>query len=151
MWGCMTYHDLGDACWFPGKLNSDAYVKEILEEYLIASRDYWYMDPKTFIFQQDNSSVHTAKVVKAFFTKYKIQLMIWPANSPDLNPIENVWHYIQSQLEKYKKSPDSIEDLWKRVEDIWENIPIDFIHTLYESMPRRMEDLLRCKGGHIKY
>jgi len=151
VWGCMTYYGLGDSCWFPGKINSENYVKEILEEYLVANRDYYDMDPKSFIFQHDNSSVHTAHIVKSYFTRNKIKVMEWPANSPDLNPIEQVWMYIGRQLEKYKEPPTTTDDLWKRVEDIWVNIPIDFIHTLYESMPKRMEMLLRAKGGHIKY
>ena len=73
LWGCMTYHGVGDAAWVPGKINSNDYL-EVLHDYVLASRDYYNMDPESFIFQQDNSSVHTARIIKSYFEEYNITL-----------------------------------------------------------------------------
>jgi len=150
VWGCMTYHGVGDASWIPGKINAEAYI-DVLKDYVLASRDWYNVDPETFIFQQDNASVHTAHIVKAFFVESNLTVMKWPANSPDLNPIENLWSYLKTELGLYKESPKTMDDLWERVQEVWTKIPIDYIQKLYESMPRRMEEVVRNRGGYTKY
>jgi len=94
IWGCMTYRGVGDASWVPGKIDAAAYL-EVLKDYVLASRDWYDMDPETFIFQQDNARVHTARIVRDFFDESNITVLEWPANSPDLNPIENIWSYLK--------------------------------------------------------
>ena len=51
----------------------------------------------------------------------------------------------------YEKAPETLEDLWERVQAIWTNIPIDFLERLYESMPRRIAAVIKAKGGLTKY
>lgn len=150
MWGCMSYYGVGDVCWIPGKINSAVYV-EVLDDYVLASRDWCCMDPTTFIFQQDNARVHTTCLVKDFFTKYGIVVLEWPANSPDLSPIENIWAFIKRRLSQYPEEPKNLEELWKRIQDIWTNIPIEVIHKLYAGMQKRMQMVIQNKGGHIKH
>lgn len=150
LWGSMTYYGVGDASWIPGKMNSDVYV-DVLQTYVLASRNWYGMDRTKFIFQQDNAAIHTTAKVKMFFAKSKIRVLEWPANSPDLNLIEHIWAHIKRRLYQYKEPPRTLPELWKRVQDIWTTIPIEFIHELYESMPRRIEMLYRNKGGLTKY
>jgi hypothetical protein len=150
VWGCMTYYGIGDASWIPGKINAEAYI-DVLQDYVLASCDWYSMDPGTFIFQQDNASVHTACIVKDFFAESNITVLKWPANSPDLNPIENLWWYLKRELGLYKEAPTSMDELWERVQDVWTKIPITYIQKLYESMPRHIEQLHRNHGGYTKY
>lgn len=150
VWGCMTYHGVGDACWIPGNLNSSSYV-DILQENMLASRDWYNMIPSDFVFQHDNSSVHTSKVVTEYIKKHGINVLKWPSNSPDLNPTENLWAHIKYQLDQYEDPPSTLDELWGRVEDIWTEVSMDYLHELYESMPRRMKALHYARGGHIKY
>ena len=109
------------------------------------------MDLATFIFQQDNTSVHTAGIVNRFFAESKITIMKWTPSSPDLNPIENLWKQMKYQLNQYPEAPNSMQELWKRLQDIWAEITADYIHELYESMPRRMREVYKNKGGCTKY
>ena len=65
--------------------------------------------------------------------------MYWPSNSPDLNPIENVWGYLKSKV--YKRMAKNLTELESFLLEEWENIPDELFETLYQSMPRRMADL----------
>lgn len=150
VWGCMTYYGVGDAVETPGKINSDEYL-DTLDKTILQSRDWYNMNPSKFIFQHDNSSVHTAFKVKKWFLKKKITVLKWPPNSPDLNPIENIWCYIKSKLCEYPDAPKSLDELWTRVEEIWVSIPIEFIRKLYESMPQRIKMVQKNRGGHTTY
>jgi len=51
-----------------------------------------------FILQQDNAPIHTAKIVKKFITDSNIQYLVWPPQSPDLSPIENVWAWLKMKI-----------------------------------------------------
>ena len=77
--------------------------------------------------------------------------MKWPAQSADLNPIEHLWHLFKRRLGEYDYPPSSIHQLWERVQVEWENISAAECQSLIESMPRRIEAVLKAKGGYTKY
>jgi hypothetical protein len=89
--------------------------------------------------------------VKEHFYKYKIAVMDWPVNSPDLNPIESLWAYLKQQLDQYDTDPKCLDELWERVQDVWENVPDNFIQSLYTRMPRRMRVLYEHRRAAIDY
>ncbi|KAI7815751.1 hypothetical protein BC939DRAFT_384181, partial [Gamsiella multidivaricata] len=69
----------------------------------------------------------------------------------DLNPIEHVWRYIKTHIGLRERRPTSIHDLWQAVLEEWEKVPEDFVRKLYESMPDRVQAVLKAKGGHRRY
>jgi len=150
VWGCITFFGPGDLSRITGTLNSDLYL-DALQEYVLSSFDWYNMNPATSSFQQDNSRVHTANIVKEWFNKQEFTVLEWPFNSPDLNIIEHIWRYMKQRLGAYRQPPQNIADLWERVQDIWTTIPLNFLQKLYESMPSRMDALLRSRGGQINY
>lgn len=150
VWGCITYKGVGDSCSLPEGLDSGTYAT-ILEDYISATLKCYRMVQAQSIFQHDNSSIHTARIVKDFLRKSAFKVLEWPPNSPDLNPIENLWADISRKLEEYPDSPKNLDELWQRFEDIWTNTSIDYLHSLYESMPKRIRSLYENKGGHIAY
>ena len=149
-WSCIIYYGPGDACRLPDKISAVTYF-EVLRGYVFASRDHNFMNPAKFKFQQDNAGIHTAKITRDFIKKSKIPVIEWPANSPDLNPIETVWAHLKKQLDRYLNAPRNMDELWERVQDIWTEITPEYLRKLYESMPRRMKELYHAKGDHIKY
>ena len=71
--------------------------REILEDYLQPSMDVFKAD-STWQFQQDNAPCHTALSIKQYINEKGFNLMPWPARSPDLNPIENLWSWMDCKL-----------------------------------------------------
>ena len=78
-------------------------------------------------------------------------VMDWPPQSPDLNPIEHLWEHLKKRLKEYENPPKGILELWERVEKEWEAISTETCQNLIASMPRRMEAVIKAKGGYIKY
>ena len=77
--------------------------------------------------------------------------MIWPAQSPDLNPIEHLWNYLKARLAEYEEPAHSVAELWERVQEEWDKIPVEVCQNLIESMPRRLAAVVKAKGGYTKY
>lgn len=148
LWGCITYNRPGDLHWIEGTMNSAFYV-DVLRKSVIPSQDWCGLDRSSFIFQQDNASIHTAAIVKQYFVKSKITTMKWPANSPDLSPIERVWAYVKQQLYRYPTPPKNMQETFDRVEEIWKSLPVDYLHKLYEMMPELMKKLKKARGGNL--
>lgn len=100
-------------------------------------------------FQQDNDSKHTSRLLKEFFIEKKVKVIDWPACSPDLNPIENVWAFLKKAVEK--REPQSTSELKQMVVEEWGLIPQLHIDNCIKSMPRRISDVIVAKGKKIKY
>lgn len=103
------------------------------------------------IFQQDGDTKHTAKIVKEWLANQKFKTMEWPAQSPDLNPIENLWALLKIRLARYENAPQNLNELWSRVQAEWANIPKDHIENLVDSMPKRVKCVIKAKDLWTKY
>ena len=81
-----------------------------------------------------------------------LDVLDWPAQSPDLNPIEHLWRELKIKLNtEYSSPPGGVEELWRRVQEQWESIPKQTVIDLIESMPDRVAAVLKAKGGFTKY
>ena len=79
----------------------------------------------------------------------RLNLMPWSARSPDLNPIENLWSWMDYKLQKSK--PTNLVQLKTQMQELWNTMPQELIRKLIDSMPRRVLACLKNKVGHIKY
>ena len=73
------------------------------------------------------------------------------SQSPDLNPIENLWSMLKLQLKNRKKKPRSEAELWKQVQEEWKNLKADLLKGLADSMPQRCQDVIAVHGRSTRH
>ena len=73
-----------------------------------------------------------------FLRKNNIKVLNWPGNSPDLNPIENLWTYMKDKVAK--KQPSNAEALRTAIKEVWlKEITAEYCESLVSSMPQRLQ------------
>ena len=97
----------------------------------------------------DNAPCHRAKIIRDWIDEKQINILEWPPNSPDLNPIENLFGLLKKKLNKMKIK--SKEELKEKIQEIWENFDKELCSRLVNSLPRRLELVFKQKGGNIPY
>lgn len=128
-------------------MDQHIYVDNILKEVMLpyAKENM----PLRWTFMQDNDPKHTSRKAKGFFREQKINLLEWPSQSPDLNPIENLWKDLKNAVALKKTSNKQI--LWDTLKKEWEAIPVERCRNLIDSMPRRCQAVIEAKGQATKY
>ena len=105
--------------------------------------------PKFPICITDNDPKHTSRVAKAYFERARYNILPWPAMSPDLNPIENVWKTLKERVQA--RNPTSKTQGWQFCQEEWPKIAKEYYAHLVYSMPRRCQAVLDAKGHATKY
>jgi hypothetical protein len=130
--------------------------REVLNTTLLpeATRIFSTTGVGSFVLQQDNDPTHrvAAATVKKWNAKHGSSIQVlkaWPPNSPDLNPIENVWAYVQAKVNA--KGCKTFDEFKKAVLDEMKGVPRSLISKLLKSMPKRLATVLVTGGGKTKY
>ncbi len=147
VWGAMSSAGVGPLCFLRSKVNTAVY-QEVLEHFMLPAADQLYGDAD-FIFQQDLAPAHSAKATSTWFKDHGIPVLNWPANSPDLNPIENLWGIVKRKM-RYAR-PNNAEELKATIRATWALITPEQCHRLIDSMPRRIAAVIQAKGAPTKY
>ncbi|GFX66592.1 transposable element Tcb1 transposase [Trichonephila clavipes] len=147
VWGGIGYHSRTLLVRIAGTLNSQRYISEVLESVVLP----YLQGLSTAIFQHYNTQPHVARIVQRFFVNHQIELLPWPARSPDLWPIENMWSMVAKRLTQITPPAATPDQLWQRVEASWSAVPQEHIQSLFESMPRRVAVVISINGGYSGY
>jgi transposase len=150
IWGCITYEGVGIACKIDDILDAELY-SEILRHELMDTIDYYEMDSAEIIFQQDNDPKHRSHKAQDALDEIGLDVMEWPAQSPDLNPIEQYWKHLKKQMRERKKVYATKEELWEAMQEELDVVNKELCQKLIASMPERVQAVIKAKGGYTKY
>ena len=121
-------------------------ISEVLPELFEANDSLIYM--------QDNASIHATAEIRNFFERHNISKIMWPARSPDLNPIENLWGHITRKLDLIvdkEGEARTADELWRRFQLCAAEIPLSEFKNLYESVSKRIKSVIQKNGFYTKY
>ncbi|GFW35814.1 transposable element Tcb1 transposase [Trichonephila clavipes] len=95
--------------------------------------------------------VHIAGTLNSQRYISEIELLPWPACSPDLSPVEDMWSMVSQRLTQITSPAATPDQLWQCVEAAWSVVPQEHIQSLFESMPRRVAAVISNNGGYSGY
>jgi transposase len=106
---------------------------------------------ETFLLMDDNTRPHRARIVDQYLEQVGVQHLPWPACSPDLDPIEHVWDFLSRRVRRRQPRPETLNDLRVALEVEWAQITQDYLATVIQSMPNRLREVIRARGGNTRY
>jgi transposase len=150
VWGCFSSFGVGNIVRIYGNMNGELY-RQILKDDLLGTIEWHGVDKSDIIFQQDNDPKHTANLTWQWFEDNDIDVLEWPPQSPDLNPIEHLWNEIDRRMRRSSAGFHTQDQLWDAVQKAWVEMDIEFLNRLIESMPERIDDVIRANGGYTRW
>ena len=148
VWGGITYGKKTKLTLLPkGKRKSHDFVEYVYKPVLLDFMN----NCEGAVLMEDNAPIHTAGAATNWRDEHSIQKLQWPAQSPDLNPIENLWMQLKRDFFKYwhKQRPQHVSHVI--LSCIWNRISIDKVNKLIDTMPKRMQMVIDAKGYPIKF
>ncbi|XP_065662882.1 transposable element Tc1 transposase-like isoform X2 [Hydra vulgaris] len=147
VWGSMAWKGVGKLQFIDSIMDQEQY-RNMLKQNLKSSARKLRLG-SDFAFQQDNDPKHSATKTKEWFAENNVEVLEWPAQSPDLNPIKHLWEILGRKIGGWSFSKK--DNLKVAIKEAWEKIQPEEIKYLVESMPRRLEAVTQAKGGPTKY
>uniref|UniRef100_A0A8R1DYW2 Tc1-like transposase DDE domain-containing protein n=1 Tax=Caenorhabditis japonica TaxID=281687 RepID=A0A8R1DYW2_CAEJA len=130
VWGCFSDPSMGQLKRIVGTM--DRYVYEDILENTMRPWARANLS-RPWVFQQDNYPKHTSGHVANWFRRRRVDLLEWPSQSPDLNPIEHMWEELENRLKGVRAS--NANQKFAQLEAAWKSIPMTVVQTLLDSMP----------------
>lgn len=147
VWGCFAASGVGELHFIEGNMNAAQYI-DILKKNLHKSARNLGIEDR-YIFQQDNDPKHTALNTRLWLLYNCRKYLKTPPQSPDINPIENLWSIFKQRLRYH--SIRNISDLKTALQEEWKKIPRNLTEKLVQSMPKRLRAVIKQKGYPTKY
>ncbi|GFV37923.1 transposable element Tcb2 transposase [Trichonephila clavipes] len=131
-----------------GTITGQRYIDEVLLPHVRLFRG---AVGDKLVFMDDNATCHRTLAVQDCLDSEGIQRLVWPARSPDLNPIENVWDVLGRQVADRNYPPTNKTTLIRALTDEWDKLPQQLLDNVVQSMVRRVEYCIPLPGGHNPY
>ncbi|CAK9813094.1 Transposable element Tcb2 transposase [Anthophora quadrimaculata] len=147
IWGCILTTGVGELIFIDGIMDKNKYL-DILKTNLIKSASNLGIRD-TFKFYQDNDHKHKSRIVQEYLLYKCPKVLHPPPQSPDLNPIENLWDQLDRNI---RTTPiKTITELMERLLEEWRRIPHEYLKKIICNMPKRLYEVIKQKGQPAKY
>jgi transposase len=147
LWGCFCSKGAGTARIFIGELNHELY-RDILQHNLVQTYQHFFPQG-VWRFLQDNASPHYTREVNTWMHNHGVHIIEFPPRSPDLNPIENLWHILKWRVDH--RNPRTAEEFEQVIGEEYESIETEICTTLAHSMHDRLLQVIEFQGHKTKY
>ena len=148
VWGCFAAHGVGRLYRVQGLLEKHQFLRILMDE-LLPSVETLFPNNAPWIFQQDNDPKHTALMNQGYLRANNVNILRWPSQSPDLNPIENLWSILDMRLKD--RNPQNLDQLFECLQGGWAALPVSLLESLADSMPVRCQAVINSHGYPTKY
>lgn len=149
IWGGMSYTGLTKLHRIHHRQKAADYIS-LLERKMLPDTRRLFSGDWVFMHDSTGHGIHGAKKTKVWLdTNVPSRIDPWPANSPDLNPIENLWGLLTRAVQS--RNPKTVEGYWSILRQEWAKIDLEIVQKLVDSLPRRLQAVIESKGGNTKY
>ena len=128
-----------------GKVNGPTYIKIIEEALSTFIENAFDSSNKQWVFMQDNAPPHRSAYSMKWIKNNHINVIKWSPASHNLNSVENLWDYIDIELQKIK--PKNIDELQQMIQDIWRGVTSMHCQRLLNSLSDRIKKCIKFRGG----
>ena len=134
-----------------GCINLDIYINQVLEGLKPPFYNQCIKEKSSMIWMDDGACYHTSKMTTVYCRFVKLICIIWPAQSPDLNPIKNLWRIIKIQVNAQRHWIHLLELMKEVIKKEWEKLTEEDFCACIESMLKQCKLVIEARGGSIKY
>ena len=149
VWGCFGGGKVGDLVKIEGIMKKEHYHKILTRHAVPCGKR---LVGRGFVFQQDNDPKHASNLCKGYLVRKQqqkeLEIMDWPPQSPDLNPIELLWDELDRKVRLMR--PKNKTELWEYLKKAWYSIPKSTLDKLIERMPKVCAAVLKARGGYFE-
>jgi DDE superfamily endonuclease len=149
VWGCFAGGQTGRLYKIDEIMDSNLY-KYVLRYQTIPSAAALFPQGG-FVYMEDNDPKHTSYLCRGYLQRQSevsnFEIIEWPAQSPDLNPIELLWEEMKRRVQKLQ--PKSATSLWEVCQEVWNGLEAGTLHKLLERMPFICKMVMHHKGGYF--
>lgn len=149
VWGCFSKQGFGKLFMFTDNLNAAKLIK-IYQNALLPSAEQWFKRKNIYwILQEDNDPKHRSRLCSSWKQENDVDVLDWPSQSPDANPIENVWGLMKFKIRG--KKIWTVKQLFAQIRQVWRSLSPEYAAKLVESMPRRLQAIIDNGGDWTSY
>lgn len=149
VWSMISMKGTGRLYIVEKTMRQDQYIK-VLDTRMLPQAREWYPDGE-YVYMHDSAPCHKAKKVTQYLEHHQVNVLDWPGNSPDINPIENLWELLKREIAtevitNKRRLTEKIIEVWHHSPNIKENCI-----KCIQSMPKRVKAIIAAKGGVTKF
>ena len=150
VWGAFTGFDKSPLVIMArGEGTAKFFVQKVYED-ILSGFYFMHNEPDELILMEDDALVHRSKYSKSWRQAHGMKKLVWLVNSPDLNPIENLWKILKDLL-RHHNMPKNKQEMIQLIKQVWDEVSLHQLRRLIANMPNCMQAVISTSGGNTRW